>query len=329
MSTTLWIFWKVTSISRQIHGGGYVLGSKDASGPTVFDPSGIITQAKEASGGDVIYVALNYRLGALGFLAGENVQKDGNLNAGLLDQRMGLEWVQKYIHLFGGSKDHVTVMGESAGGGSILLHMTAHDGQGPTPFNQAIPQSPAIVPANEAPDKIFDQFLSFLNVTSLSEARQANTKAVIAANAAQIRSAPPTTCIYGPVVDDVFIHEPSLSALKKGQFDKSVKILVGHNVFEGAFFFDPTVQNSDQFRDWLERSLPRLGTERIKYLINTLYPEVFDGSFGYVDQDTRQMKLWSEATIDCHYDLISKAVGHDSYACKIHYATTKTLSAIF
>ena len=38
-------------------------------------------------------------------------------NAGLLDQRFALDWVQKYIGLFGGDKDHVTILGHSAGGG--------------------------------------------------------------------------------------------------------------------------------------------------------------------------------------------------------------------
>ena len=40
-------------------------------------------------------------------------------NMGMLDQVMGLRWVQKYIHLFGGDKDQVTIFGESAGSASI------------------------------------------------------------------------------------------------------------------------------------------------------------------------------------------------------------------
>ena len=40
-------------------------------------------------------------------------------NMGMLDQVMGLRWVQRYIHLFGGNKDQVTIFGESAGSASI------------------------------------------------------------------------------------------------------------------------------------------------------------------------------------------------------------------
>jgi hypothetical protein len=40
---------------------------------------------------------MNYRVGALGFLAGREVESNGALNAGLLDQRKALQWVRKYI----------------------------------------------------------------------------------------------------------------------------------------------------------------------------------------------------------------------------------------
>lgn len=44
-------------------------------------------------------VTFNYRVGAWGFLASEKVRAGGDLNAGLLDQRKAMQWVQKYIHL--------------------------------------------------------------------------------------------------------------------------------------------------------------------------------------------------------------------------------------
>jgi len=40
---------------------------------------------------------MNYRVGVFGFLASEEVKKDGNLNTGNLDQRFALKWIQKYI----------------------------------------------------------------------------------------------------------------------------------------------------------------------------------------------------------------------------------------
>ena len=49
--------------------------------------------------------------------------------------------MQKYIHLFGGDPKRVTLMGESAGGGSIMYQITAY-GQPKAPFSRAILQSP-------------------------------------------------------------------------------------------------------------------------------------------------------------------------------------------
>lgn len=46
---------------------------------------------------DMVFVNFNYRVGLWGFLAGEEVRQDGALNAGLLDQRFVLQWVQKHI----------------------------------------------------------------------------------------------------------------------------------------------------------------------------------------------------------------------------------------
>ena len=98
-----------------LYGGGFTGGSKNQN------PAGLIAASGNASSGDVIYVSLNYRLGALGWMTGPSyLAEGGTSNLGLYDQRFALEWVQKYIHLFGGDKNRVTLFGESAGGGSIM-----------------------------------------------------------------------------------------------------------------------------------------------------------------------------------------------------------------
>lgn len=60
-------------------------------------------------------VEIQYRLGAFGFLASADIEANGVLNAGLLDQRFSLEWVQKHIAQFGGDPTRVTIAGESSG----------------------------------------------------------------------------------------------------------------------------------------------------------------------------------------------------------------------
>lgn len=158
-------------------------------------------------------MALNYRLGAFGFLAGPSLQANGTANAGFYDQRMALEWVQENIHLFGGDKNQVTVMGESAGGGSIMHQITAYGGRVPTPFQQAIVQSPGWVPVLSIyeQEQRFQNFLHFANVSSLEEARNLPTDKVMDANDRQISAAPYGSYGFGLSVDGIFVtQDPKL-----------------------------------------------------------------------------------------------------------------------
>lgn len=66
---------------------------------------------------DVVVVAINYRLGPLGFMCLDTDESAGNM--ALLDMVVGLEWVQSYIPYFGGDPNRVTLFGESAGSASL------------------------------------------------------------------------------------------------------------------------------------------------------------------------------------------------------------------
>jgi para-nitrobenzyl esterase len=95
----------------------------------------------------MVFVTLNYRLGPLGFFAHPALEKDrpgGPANFGLLDQVAALRWVKSNIAGFGGDPENVTIMGQSAGGKSVLAHMASPLSRGL--FQKAIVQSAYIVP---------------------------------------------------------------------------------------------------------------------------------------------------------------------------------------
>ena len=120
---------KKRAVMVWIHGGAFINGSSG-----IYDSRWLTTR------GDIVVVTLNYRLGALGFLAHPAFGTAGDAgNYGLADQQAALRWVRDNIANFGGDPDAVTIAGESAGGMSVCDHLVAPASAGL--FRSAIIQS--------------------------------------------------------------------------------------------------------------------------------------------------------------------------------------------
>ncbi|ROW06763.1 hypothetical protein VMCG_04163 [Cytospora schulzeri] len=117
----------------------------------MYDGTGLLDQAISQDQ-PFIYVAVNYRVAGFGFLPGKEILADGSANLGLLDQRMGLEWVADNIEAFGGDPTKVTIWGESAGAISVFEQMALYGGDntynGEPLFRAAIMDSGSITPAD-------------------------------------------------------------------------------------------------------------------------------------------------------------------------------------
>ncbi|XP_055614176.1 juvenile hormone esterase-like [Uranotaenia lowii] len=111
-----------------IHGGGFVGGS---ALPELIGPEKFMDTRK------VIFVAMQYRLGVLGFLSTNDKHAAGNF--GFKDQIMALRWVRKNIGQFGGDPSRITLFGQSSGASSVQLIMISPLGEGL--FSKAIIQS--------------------------------------------------------------------------------------------------------------------------------------------------------------------------------------------
>ncbi|KAJ8028722.1 Neuroligin-4, Y-linked [Holothuria leucospilota] len=116
------------------HGGDFLRGSSQ-------DQDGSILAAKSG----IIIVKVNYRLGIFGFLS-MGVQTLVPGNAGLLDQKLALEWIQENIREFGGDPGRVTIFGDDAGSKSVALHLFINDSQ--PLFHRAIIQNDINFPWN-------------------------------------------------------------------------------------------------------------------------------------------------------------------------------------
>ncbi|KAF4547710.1 Carboxylesterase-like protein 3 [Elsinoe fawcettii] len=301
-----------------LYGGGYTGGSKSGSG----SPAGLLDRSRNNGQDGIIYVAPNYRLGAFGWLSGPTFQETGGIaNAALYDQRFALEWVQKYIHLFGGDPDQVTVFGESAGGGSIMHQITAFAGtQGSAPFQRAVPQSPGFSPITspKTQEDIFNDFLRAGNFSSLAAARAAPFAQVQLANILTVAAAPYGGFTYGPVVDGIFAPALPGQLLARGLFDKDVSILVGQNTNEGLLFTSPFIQSEQNLRDSLVSAIPTIAAfpDEIDFILNDLYPPVFDGTQAqsYRDQIARSAAITAELAFICNTFYLDKAYGNQTYS---------------
>ncbi|XP_026326329.1 venom carboxylesterase-6 [Hyposmocoma kahamanoa] len=118
---------KLLPVIVYMHPGGFysVSGRSDVAGPHYLLEE------------DVVYVALNYRLAALGFISTGDEHAPGN--NGFKDQVIALRWIQRNIAAFGGDPDLVTLTGYSAGSFSIALHMVSPMSRGL--FHRAIAMS--------------------------------------------------------------------------------------------------------------------------------------------------------------------------------------------
>src|ERR1700722_15565517 len=113
------------------HGGAFVVGESND-----YDPVRLVAK-------NVIVVTVNYRLGALGFLAHPALDSEKHLfaNYGLLDQQAALAWVRRNAGAFGGDPRRITIFGESAGGASVISQLASPLAAGM--FSKAIIESGA------------------------------------------------------------------------------------------------------------------------------------------------------------------------------------------
>lgn len=300
---------------HRIYGGGYVAGSKQQGG--LYNPSGLLNASYANGGQGFVYVAINYRLGALGWASGPSFQQQGGIsNAALYDQRLAIEWVKQNIHLFGGDPNQITLMGESAGGGSIMHQITAFGGQQPVSFQRAIPQSPGWFPISDqfTQENNTNTFLQYLNVSTLAEARAASSADVLRANLLTVYGSRYGSYTFGPTVDGVFVTtQPGLALLTGTAYAKNISVMPTWNTNEGPAFTPPYVRTDDELAEYLRISFPAINDEVAQYIVTELYPAVYDGTYPWRSPVDRTVKLIGELVFTCNTNYLARAYGNQTH----------------
>ncbi|WP_449567260.1 carboxylesterase/lipase family protein [Lelliottia nimipressuralis] len=197
----------------------------------------------------VVAVSMNYRMGRLGFFLHPALEKEtpneAHGNYGYLDQLAALKWVLENIQQFGGDPRQITLFGESAGGGSVLSHLSSPMSRGL--FQRAILQSPGIptgrakvlplTPAATARD-IAVRYARSLGIDTDGEAALKALRALPAEKLTEGASAQDVLKglsdgklplgIAGAIVDGTFLSQTPEAVFTKSQQAK-VPILLGAN----------------------------------------------------------------------------------------------------
>lgn len=210
-----------------IHGGGFVNGSGD-----------IYNARWLAAKGHIIVVTINYRLGALGFLAHPSLGTGDDVgNYGLADQQAALRWVRDNIAAFGADPAKVTIAGESAGGMSVCDHLVAPGSAGL--FRAAIIQSAPCQAQAELPAA---QHTSVSYATSVGCPDSAIAAECLRALPAGKFTRPPwysyigdSDALTGPVTGTAALPMGPVAAMSAGRAAR-VPVLLGVNHDEFTMF---------------------------------------------------------------------------------------------
>jgi para-nitrobenzyl esterase len=265
-----------------IHGGGFGYGY---SNQAEYDGDRFAQKG-------LVFVNLNYRVGAFGFLALPGLTQESphktSGNYGILDQIDALQWVQRNIAAFGGDPENVTIFGESAGSISVSLLTASPLAKGL--FHRAIGDSGAglgtIVDTLPIRPLAWEEqrgmaFASALHARSVAELRSVSA-AEIADVGEHGREHLFSAGVYAPNIDGYLLHEsPARTFARGGQND--VALITGWNLHESTVWMEGNGRDGNCAPVWANAETAQTFTDQAKRTFGSgadavlaLYPHATD-----------------------------------------------------
>jgi para-nitrobenzyl esterase len=256
-----------------IYGGGFGSGSADVP---VYDGAHLAAKG-------LVVVTINYRVGALGFLAHPELTAESpdhaSGNYGLLDQVAALQWVRDNIGAFGGHPSRVTIAGQSAGAMSVFLLTTSPRARGL--FSRAViesgpgglaamgvPTARSTTRPRAAAEQDGVAYAEALGAKSLAELRGLPASAFVAAPGQRGPG-------FGPVVDGLVLTEEPPEVIAAGR-QNDVPTLTGMNADEASAFGHYDKRNAADSRDAGVVGITTLLLERARTAHTPAFAYYFD-----------------------------------------------------
>ena len=262
-----------------IHGGAFLTGSYSG------------TQESFVKEG-IVYVSIEYRLGALGFMSHPALCKESKNgisgNYGILDQIMALQWIHDNIASFGGDPDKVTIAGESAGGISVSILCASPLCKGL--FRAAICESGSsfwpvsdkrsgntAMCTSKAAEQSGINFQKRLGKKNINEMRKVPFETLV--DSTQMEA-------FWPIVDGYAITDDQYKLYEAGKYN-DVNVIIGTNSDEGSMFARPMPVDAYQehvrsiYGDWADRLLniyPAKDEREVYFALSDIFR---DGSFAW------------------------------------------------
>lgn len=290
-----------------IHGGAFVLGSKDA----------LVNDGCAFARDGIVCIAINYRMGIEGFLPIEGAPT----NLGLRDQITALGWVQQNAVQFGGDPANVTVFGESAGAMSLACLVASPLTRGL--FRRAILQSGhgSMVRPIDVARRLTRKVAKLLRTTpdivgfrgkSVDDCVAALEKVQRPTTRVDLRDSGGHEPAYGlsrflPVFGDDVLPAPPLELLAQGA-GADVELLVGTNREEMNLYFVPT---------GVRRRLPKW---LAWYLLRKVEPQALPilKAYGFGSPDRRPGEVFTDAMHDLVFRLPARRYA-DAHRGRRHF----------
>jgi para-nitrobenzyl esterase len=256
-----------------VHGGSFTNGSGNYA----------LYEGTNLAKNDVVTITINYRLGALGFLAHPLLtaesDKHSSGNYGFLDQQAALAWVKANAAKFGGDPENVTLFGESAGAISTCVHVVSPLAKGL--FHRAISESgtctlvsvPLKDPGTAAEDSMEERgtrFAKDLGCTDLACMRSKPIDALL--NATTGGAIGGTELGIGPNIDGWVVPSNPRKLLETGPAN-DVPYILGTNGNEGSLFTQTLViSNEAQYEAIVKAGNPLIGDQLLSIWKASDYP---------------------------------------------------------